>query len=104
MLNIIRVILFVLVNIVGWFTLQVVGAVAMKIGVFPSLPGEHMEYFKYWYFYVGLWVWMAAALLSVAYFFIKDELKNWLLLAPMYVTAIYATLAIIYFRFIYTIG
>lgn len=104
MLNIIKVILFVLVNIAGWFTLQVVGAVAMKIGVFPQLPGDHMEIFKYWYFYVGLWIWMAAAAVSVAYFFASDEKKNWFLLAPMYVMATYASLTILYFSFIYTIN
>ncbi len=104
MLNIITIILFVLVNVAGFYTTPIVGNVAIKLGFFPSLPvGEHMEYFKFMYFGGGQWVWIISAIASIGYFFARDGLKNWLLLAPMYVTAIYCTLTLIYFNFFYTI-
>lgn len=104
MLNIIKIILFVLVNVAGFYTTSVAAGGAMKLGVFPQLPvGPHLEYFKLMYFGGGSWIWIAAALISVGYFFARDELKNWLLLAPMYVTAIYCTVVLVYFNFFYTI-
>ncbi|MCB9990511.1 MAG: hypothetical protein H6867_03905 [Rhodospirillales bacterium] len=104
MLNIIKVILFVIVNIAGFYVTPVIAHVAIKIDMFPQLPvGEHSEYFKLLYFAGGPWVWIASAVISIGYFFTKDELKNWLLLAPMYLTGIYCTLVLIYFNFFYTI-
>lgn len=105
MLNIIKIILFVLVNIAGFYTTSVIAGVALKLGVFPQLPvGPHMEYFKWVYFGGGPWVWIAAAIVSVGYFFAGDKLKNWLLLAPMYTTAIYCTIVLIYFNFFYAVA
>ena len=101
MLNIIRVILFVLVNVAGWYAIQIVYIVTTKYGLLPDLKSVDIPTFQFWYFYVGLWVYMGAAVVSVGYFFVRDELKNWLLLAPMYVTAIYCTATMIYFSFLY---
>jgi hypothetical protein len=103
MLNIIRVILFVLVNIAGWYTIQIIYILATKYGLNPELPVAHIEFFRWWYFYVALWVWMGCAIISIGYFFTRDELKNWLLLSPMYVTAIYCTGTLIYFNFFYRV-
>lgn len=104
MMNIIQVILFVIVNIAGFYTTPVVANIAARIGLWPDLPpGIHMETFKLWYFGGGPWLWIASALVSIGYFFAKDELKNWLLLAPMYVTAIYCVGAIVFFNFFYNI-
>ena len=54
MLNIIRVILFLIVNIAGWYAIPVMALVAMKYGFFPSLPPDYVSYFKLWYFGVGV--------------------------------------------------
>ena len=105
MLNIIKVLLFVLVNIAGFYTTPIVAHIAIRTGIFPQLPvGEHTEYFKLMYFAGGPWVWIVSAVASVLYFFTRDEIKNWLLLAPMYVTALYCTAVLIYFNFFYTIS
>lgn len=92
-----------IVNVAGWFTVQVVALLAIKYDLFPQLPPVDTEVLKWWYFTVGIWVWMASALVSLGYFFTWNELKNWLLLAPMYVTGIYCATTLIYFNFFYTI-
>ncbi len=105
MLNIIRVLLFIIVNIAGWYTIPVIASIAAKLDVFPKLPpGIHTEAFKLWFLGGGMWVWIICAVISIGYFFTRNELKNWLLLAPMYVTAIYGTAVLLYFNFIYTLS
>ena len=103
MLNIIKIILFIIVNVAGWFSVQVIALLAIKYSVFPQLPPLDMELLKWWYFTVGIWVWMACALVSIGYFFTLNELKNWLLLAPMYGTALYCVSTLVYFQYFYTI-
>lgn len=105
MLNIIKVTLFVIVNVAGWFTIPVVASLAAKWSFFPQLPpGPHLETFKLWFLGGGMWVWIISALVSVGYFFARDELKNWLLLAPMYGPAIFGVGTLVYFNFFYTIN
>ena len=104
MLNIIKVILFVIVNIAGFHTLAIAVGVSAKLGFLPQLPeGYHLETFKFWYFGIGSWVFIGCMLISIAYFFSRSELKNWLLLLPMFGTGIYAFATLIYFNFIYTV-
>lgn len=103
MLNIIKVILFIIVNIAGFYMIPILASVAAKLDIFPQLPpGTDTEVLKLWFLGVGMWVWIACALISTGYFFTKDELKNWLLLSPMYGTAIYGTAVLMYFSYIYT--
>ncbi len=105
MMNIIKVILFILVNVTGFYTNAIMINVAAKWDWVPQLPqGEHVQTFQLWYMGGGMWVFIAAALISVGYFFAKNELKNWLLLAPMYITATYCFAVLFYFNYIYTIS
>lgn len=105
MINILKIALFVIVNIAGFFTLSVLANVAVKLGIFPSLPpGIHMEEFKSWFMAGGMWIFIASVMISVGYFFTRDELKHWLLFAPMYMTGIYGTAVILYFNFIYSVA
>lgn len=104
MTNIIKIALFVIVNIAGFFTISVLANVAVKIGMFPSLPpGIHTEEFKMWFMAGGMWVFIGSVFISIGYFFTRDELKHWLLFAPMYCTGIYGTAVILYFNFIYSV-
>ncbi|MEC7029148.1 MAG: hypothetical protein VXW91_05700 [Pseudomonadota bacterium] len=104
MTNIIKIALFVIVNIAGFFTISVLANVAVKIGLFPSLPpGIHTETFKMWFMAGGMWVFIGSVFISIGYFFTRDELKHWLLFAPMYCTGIYGTAVILYFNFIYSV-
>ncbi len=104
MLNIIKVILFVIVNVAGLYTIPVLANMALKMDVFPSLPpGHHTEVFKFWFLGIGMWVWIACAFVSVGYFFFRNEIKNWLLLSPLFGTAIFGTAVLIYFNFIYSV-
>jgi len=104
MLNIIKTLLFIIVNIAGWYTIPVVAGVSMKIGVFPEfMPGSvHDELFKFWFGGVGMWVWLGCFVVSISYFFLENEWKNWILLSPMFVTGIYGIATVVYFAFIYS--
>lgn len=105
MLNVIRVILFVIVNLAGWFTIPASYHMADKTGFVPELPpGLPMETFKYWFFGMGMWVWIACAVVSIAYFFMENEWKNWVLLSPMFITALFCAGILIYFNFFYTLA
>lgn len=102
MINILKITLFVIVNIAGFFCISVLANVAHKLGIFPSLPpGIHMETFKLWFLAGGMWVFLGSVLISIGYFFTRDELKHWLLFAPMYCTGLYGTAVLIYFNFFY---
>lgn len=104
MQNIIRVILFVLVNVAGWYGIQIIAVLAMKYGIFPQLPAEYNEMLKFWYFGIGMWVLIGSAIVSIGYFFARDEIKNWLLFAPMYITGSYCVATIIYFKYFFSIA
>ncbi len=100
MLNIIKIILFVLVNAAGAFVVPTLANLALMMDVFPSLPiGPIRSSFGLW-LGAHLWVWGLAALGSIGYFFVNSELKTWLLLAPLYMTAIYGVAVLVYFNFI----
>ena len=105
MMNIIKLILFSLVNAAGYFTISTIATLAIKLDVFPQMPpGVHMENFKLALFGIGMWVWIGCALVSIGYFFVSDKYKNWLLLAPMYGPAIYSTIVILYFNYFYSVA
>jgi len=105
MLNIIKVTLFVLVNIAGWYTIPILANLASKIGFFPQLPvGQATEDFKLWFLGGGTWVFIGGFFASIGYFFSREELKNWLLFAPMYAPALFGFAVLIYFSFFYTIS
>ncbi|GEM_PF-1690059 len=105
MLNIIKTILFIIVNIAGFYSIAVVGNMAVKIDIYPEFPPETYEYdlFIYWFYFVGMCIWIACALASISYFFMENEWKNWILLSPMFIPGIYGTAVVIYFFFVYTL-
>lgn len=105
MINIIKVILFVLVNVAGFYAIPIVGSIAAKIDAMPSLPtATDYNTFKLWFAGGGLWVYGIGALASIGYFFTRDELKHWLLFAPMYLTVIYGVGVLIYFNYFFYIS
>ncbi len=105
MIQLIKAILFLLVNVAGYFTIPLLGGVAAKLDQFPSLPpGEHLELFVLWYFGIGGgWVFGFSALISVGYFVARDSIKHILLFAPMYNTFLFGLGVLIYFNHFHTV-
>jgi hypothetical protein len=100
MVHVVRLVLFLLVNVAGWFVIPLVINLAHIMNVYPDLPEDLLHTFAILLLVAGPWVWVAAALASVGYFFTRGELHIWLLLAPMYVPLVYSVLVITYFNFV----
>lgn len=100
-LNIIKIVLFALVNAGGYFVIPIMINLAVKWDVFPEVgAGKMYQDLIFMLTGAGTFVWAAAGLASVGYFFVKGELRTWLILAPLYVTTIYGLGVLIYFNFI----
>ncbi len=102
-LNLIKIVLFLLVNAAGWFTVPVVINLAVKLGRLPDVATTRPEYFETYQFLLlgmAIPVWAIAALFSIGYFFATREARAWLLLAPIYVPALYSVGIITYFHFV----
>ncbi|HEY8191916.1 MAG TPA: hypothetical protein VIG74_05780 [Alphaproteobacteria bacterium] len=101
MINVIKIVLFLLVNMAGYYTIPMLVWITVTAGIFPQIPpGPIMESFKMMLLGGGTWVWIAAALASVGYFFVPPrELRTWLILAPMYCPAIYGMSVLLYYKF-----
>mgnify|MGYP006196054869 CR=1 FL=1 len=62
MLNIIKIILFLLVNLGGFYTIAILVNVCVQLGIFPSMPNAvmHNEFLNW--LSLGTMVWLAAAI------------------------------------------
>lgn len=99
MLNIVKVILFLLVNLGGFYTIAILVNVSVQLGIFPSMPTTAMHNDFLNWLGLGTMVWLAAAIVSLGYFFIEDKLRVLLILAPLYVPFIYGICVMIYFNY-----
>lgn len=102
-LNLIKIVLFLIVNAAGWFTIPVIINLAVKFGRLPDVATKRPEFFEIYQFLLlsmSIPVWAIAALASVGYFFAAREARPWLLLAPIYVPALYSIGIITYFHFV----
>lgn len=102
-LNLIKIVLFLIVNAVGFYTIPVIINLAVKLGRLPDVATARPEYFETYQFLLlgmAIPVWAVAALISIGYFFASREIRTWLLLAPIYVPALYGTGIITYFHFV----
>lgn len=101
MINVIKIVLFLLVNVAGYYTIPVMFWMAVIAGFFTPLPtGLALTSLQMLLFGIGTWVWIAAALVSVGYFFVPvRNIRTWLIFAPMYCPAIYGAGALVYYRY-----
>lgn len=99
-LNLVKIALFLIVNAAGFFTVSTVYVLATKFGVMPNTD-EYAETAHMMFFRIGPFVWPVAALFSIGYFFASRDVRPWLLLAPIYVPALYTIGIIVYFHFFY---
>ncbi len=102
-LNLIKIALFLLVNAVGWFTIPLIINMGVIMGLMPNeltIPPEYFETYKFLLITMAIPIWALAALVSIAYFFAARDIRTWLLLAPIYVPALYSISVITYFHFV----
>ena len=101
MIHLIKIVLFLLVNLGGYNVINLTVWMAVTLGIFPELPpGQELEDFKSLLFQGGFVVWAICALASTGYFVVPHrELRTWLILAPLYGTFLYAAGLMIYFNF-----
>lgn len=99
-LNLTKIALFLIVNAAGFFTMPTVYVLATKFGVMPD-TNEYAETAHLLFFRIGSFIWPVCALASIGYFFAGKEARPWLLLAPIYVPALYTIGIIVYFKYFY---
>jgi hypothetical protein len=102
MLHIIKIILFLIVNLGGYFAIAILFHLCVMLGVLPQMPTDELQHqFLTWLFGIGTWVWLAAAFISIGYFLVQDKYTRvWLILAPLYVPFIFGIGVMIYFNYL----
>lgn len=98
--NVIKIALFLIVNAAGFYTVPVVYVLATKFGLMPHIADENLASAQMLFFNIGPFIWPAMALVSIGYFFASKEWQPWLLLAPIYVPALYVIALVAYFHFV----
>ncbi len=98
--NISKIALFLIINAAGFYTMATVYVLASKFGIMPNTDSyaelAHMMFFR-----IGPFVWPVAAVASIGYFFAAKNVRPWLLLAPIYMPALYTIGTILYFQIFY---
>lgn len=97
-LKIVQFLLFVIVNAFGFFVVPLIANTAFKFDLVPARlaqndPSILLQAFAY---YIPFWA--VAAVASIGFFFTRGETRAWLILAPLYVPAIYGAAVLIYFH------
>lgn len=94
-----KIVLFVLVSLLGFFTVSIVFYIAHFMGAVPDeIPDQSLETFKNAYFGGTLWAWIAGVALALGYFFVRGRGRLLLLWAPVYVPALFACASLWFFR------
>lgn len=101
MIHLVKITLFLLVNLGGYNVVRLLAWVTHTLGIFPRLPaGPDREMFNYLLFQGGFFVWVACGLASIGYFVVPyRELRTWLILSPLYGPFLYSVALMIYFNF-----
>lgn len=98
MIQLVKILLFGIVNAAGFTALPILANVAIMLNMHPKFSSAiEQEHFKFYFFGIGTWVWIAAAVLSLGYFFAKSaETRFLLILAPLFAPIIYGVGLMVY--------
>jgi hypothetical protein len=99
-LKIIQIVLFVIVNLFGFYVVPLIANSAVKFGLMPDQlsPDQHYMMMTAFTYYVPFWA--VAAVASIGFFFTRAEMRAWLILAPLYVPALFGTGILLYFHMV----
>lgn len=80
----VKIAAFLASNLIGFFSVVICYVVGLRTGLLDlSAPSFDPEYFRI-YFFTGIpAVWLICALLSIAFFFVKNQARFIFLLAPL---------------------
>lgn len=100
MIHVIKILLFLGVNTAGFNSAPVTYVLLSKYYLMPDIKPEHAEIAGNLFLAGGVIVYCVMALLSVGYFFAPREWRTWLLMAPLFVPALYTLGLTAYFHFV----
>lgn len=98
--DLLKIIVFLVVALIGFFTVSIVFYIAHFTGAMPeAIPDESLAAFKTTYFGGTLWAWIAGVAVALGSFFVRGKAARWLLLwAPVYIPAGFAIASLWFFR------
>lgn len=98
-----KILLFIIVNAVGLYILPLLANLAILTGAYPDFtPGSlQWERFNFWMYGIGTWLWIAAALTSIGFFFTQPPIRYGLLAAPIFVPLLFGIITLSYFNAFY---
>lgn len=99
-IKLIKFSLFVIVNLFGFYVVPLIANTAVKFRMMPDqlTPDQEVAFSMALSAYMPFWA--LAALASIGFFFTRGEMRAWLILAPLYVTALYGFGTLIYFHLV----
>lgn len=101
MIHLIKIILFLITNVAGFYTIPAIINIAVMLNRLPDVQeASAFEAYQFLLITMSIPVWAISALISIGYFFANKDMRPWLLLAPVYVPAIYSVSVITYFHFV----
>lgn len=97
--DIVRILLFVFTNVLGFFTVSLVLYGSTALGLNPQdIPENLLTKFQTLYLGGTMWAWIAGMALSLGYFFINRALRILLLWMPVLLPLLYASGVLAFFR------
>lgn len=99
-MNLVKFAFFVIVNLFGYYVVPLIYNTAVKFRMMPDQLDANQELLMSQFFAGYVIFWALAAVASIGFFFTRGETRAWLILAPLYVTAIYGFGTLIYFHFV----
>ena len=99
-IKLIKFSLFVIVNLFGFYVVPLIYNTAIKFRVMPDQLTPDQEVAMSMAFNAYMPFWALAALASIGFFFTRGEMRAWLILAPLYVTALYGFGTFVYFHLV----
>lgn len=98
-IKLIQIALFFIVNTFGFFIVPLIANTVIKFDLIPNRLAEYPDALFYAFSY-HLPFWAAAALASIGFFFTRGEIRAWLILAPLYVPALFGFGVLAYYHVI----
>ncbi len=96
MSTVFRIVWFLLVSLLGFFSVSLIFYGAYFMGILPEdLPAESFQSFISWLFGGIMWAWIAGVAISLAYFFVQGKKRLIFLWAPVYIPVLIAFVVLV---------
>jgi hypothetical protein len=96
-MKLVQIALFLIVNAFGFYVVPLIANTVLKFDLIPArLAQDPYALFNAFTYYIPFSI--AAALISIGFFFTKGETRAWLILAPLYIPAIFGLCVLGYYH------